>query len=93
MTIVANPLLLYASRHVIENVWGEALVSVDDFSDPLTIRTLMKRVAKALIKEDVDGDGTVDWQDIISFHPLTDQGKSRIPWGYVIDDIERQRRG
>jgi hypothetical protein len=92
MTIVANPLLLYASRHVIRNVRGDVPTGVDDFSNPLTIRTLMKRVAKALIQEDVDGDGTVDWQDIISFHPITDQGKSRIPWGYVIDDIERLRQ-
>jgi hypothetical protein len=92
MAIVANPLLLYASYHVIENVWGEAVTTVDDFSDPETIMTLMRNVARALIKEDVDGDGSIDWQDIISFHPLIDQEKSRIPWEYVIDDIERLRQ-
>jgi hypothetical protein len=53
----------------------------------------MRRVAKALIKEDVDGDGTIGWQDIVSFHPLTDQSKSRMPWGYVVEDIDRKMQG
>jgi hypothetical protein len=92
MSIVANPLLLYASYYIFDNIFGEATESVDDFSDPETIRTLMQIVARALIEQDVDGDGTIDWQDIISFHPLVDQDKSRIPWDYVLDDIDRLRQ-
>ena len=52
----------------------------------------MRRVAKALIAEDVDGNNEIDWKDITSFHPTYDKTKSRIPWDYLLEDIARERR-
>ena len=94
MRVVANPLLLYASGYVLSNFQGESNIpeGYEPATDPEAVRNVLRRVAKALLKEDIDGDGTIDWQDIVSFHPLTDKDKSRIPWDYVLDEIERSRQ-
>jgi hypothetical protein len=94
-SIVANPLVLFASPYVTGLLYEDSNLPEDyePEQDPEAVRTVMRRVAKALVKEDVDGDGTIDWQDIVSFHPLTDQSKSRMPWGYVVEDIDRKMQG
>jgi hypothetical protein len=85
MNTVFNPLLLFASQYVLENIYQGYEVTVEN------VTTVLRRVARALIVEDVDGDGQIGWEDIVCFHPLVDQHKSRIPWEYVINSIERNR--
>ena len=99
LQIVANPLLIFASEYVLENVWND----YETITDPEEVRMIMELVAKALIwndfdndgevdqDEDVKVDGVIDWKDIVSFNPLEDSGKSIIPWNYVLDNIERTR--
>lgn len=84
--IVANPLLKFASKY--------ALAQVDKVTDITSenVRTILRRVAKALIVADIDGDNLIDWTDITSFHPLFDKEKSRIPWDYLLEDIRRERQ-
>jgi hypothetical protein len=93
MTVVANPLLWYASKYVISGVEGGSNLPAgyEPSTDPEAVRTVMHRVAAALIEEDVDGDGVISWEDIVTFHPLVNRDKSYIPWDYVLDDIERSR--
>lgn len=97
---MANPLLLFATDYVFENIDSAATPlggsnlppGYDPAEDPESVRTVLRRVAKAIISEDINGDGIIDWQDLVSFHPLTDQTKSRIPWDYVVSVIERRRQ-
>jgi hypothetical protein len=95
MTVVANPLLLYASDYLLKTFEPRSNPPVggDPPEDPEVVRTVMKRVAKAILQGDVDADGTIGWPDIVSFHPLLHQPKSRVPWGYVVDDVARHRQG
>lgn len=98
LQVVANPLLLFATDAVFEAIdnaadpFGDTNLPADydPAADPESIRTLLRRVARAIIAEDVNGDGQVDWQDLVTFHPLVDQEKSRIPWKYVVSIIERR---
>ncbi|PLX92195.1 MAG: hypothetical protein C0621_09930 [Desulfuromonas sp.] len=85
LQIIANPLLEYANRYVFINTYNETERT------PEEIRTILRRIAKSLIREDVDGDGEIGWKDILRFHPLADQNKTRVPWDKVIDDIYRRR--
>jgi len=99
LQIIANPLLIFASGYVLQNVWrnNEAI------TDPEEVRMIMGHVAKSLIgkdlnkngildeSEDVKVDGAIDWKDIVSFNPLEDSEKSIIPWDYVLEFIERIR--
>lgn len=98
LRVVANPLLLFATDAVFQaidsaaNPFGDSNLppDYDPAADPESVRTVLRRVARAIIAEDVDGDGQIDWQDMVTFHPLTDQGKSRIPWEHVVAIIERR---
>jgi len=98
LRVVANPLLLFATEAVFQaidsaaNPFGDSNLSpdYDPAADPESVRTVLRRVARAIIADDVDGDGQIDWQDIVTFHPLADQGKSRIPWEHVVAIIERR---
>jgi hypothetical protein len=94
--VIANPILLIASDHVLGNIlWWEA----DEYqvynptTDPEALKILMRRVAVSFLSEDVDGDGSIDWQDIVAFNPLTDKNKSRLPWEKILDGIEMRRQG
>ncbi|MCG6909393.1 MAG: hypothetical protein LJE94_04625 [Deltaproteobacteria bacterium] len=98
LRVVANPLLLFATDAVFDaianatNPMGDSNLppGYDPAADPEGIRTVLRRVARAIIREDVNGDGQVDWQDLVTFHPLVDREKSRIPWEYVVSIIERR---
>lgn len=74
MGVVVNPLLLFASRYLLDNLWVASAISEDfePLSDPEAVRTVQRRIAKALLNEDVNGDNTIGWEDLVSFHPLID---------------------
>jgi hypothetical protein len=93
MRIVANPLLLYASPYVIAGLSTATNLpeGYEPNTDPEAVRLVMKRVARAIIEQDVSGDGKVDWEDIVVFDPLIHQDYSRIPWEFVLDEVERSR--
>lgn len=86
-----NPLLLIATRYVRDNLWSSASIS-PNYTAPATgeqIRSLQDKIARALLNNDVNGDGHIDWKDLLSFHSLTDQAKSNMPWGSVLTELQR----
>lgn len=86
LNTVFNPLLLFASDYVFQNIDSGYEPSVEN------VKIVLRRVARAILSADIDGDGAINWQDIICFHPLEDQSKCRIPWDYIVDRIERSRQ-
>ena len=89
--VVANPLILLASRYFFDNLWVSSAIKSDyePRSDPEAVRTIQRRIARAFLKEDVDGDGIIGWQDLNKFHPLLDQAKCNLPWDQVLIDVKR----
>jgi len=87
--IVLNPLLFFASGHVLGG-FDEGITYDNDIVDKINTR-----VAKALLKEDINGDELINWQDLSDFHPSNEdhQSKCRIPWRYVLDEVQEMRDG
>jgi hypothetical protein len=51
--------------------------------------TRMDTIAKALLREDIDGDGDIDYHDILVWSPLTDKEKLAVNYDrYLKGDVE-----
>jgi hypothetical protein len=86
-----NPLLLIASRYVRDNAWTRSTIGAG-YRSPDTgrgILELQNRIARALVNGDVNADGTIDWRDLLAFHPLSDKAKSNMPWEAVLNELKR----
>lgn len=108
LTTKFNPLLLLASGYAIGNLYDEGEVSNEGIKMVLrsvakAFLTGEDQDGDGLVDDldgdgfpdDINSDGHIDWQDIVTFNPTNEEHKAkcRMPWEFLLAELDRQRNG
>jgi len=108
LTTKFNPLLLYASQYAIDNLFDQGEISNEEIIKVLRSVAKAFLIGEDKdgdgnvddldgdgLPDDINSDGHVDWKDIVTFNPTDGEhrAKCRMPWEYLLAQLERQRNG
>lgn len=108
LTTKFNPLLLHASQYAIGNLFDQGEISNEEIIKVLRSVAKAFLIGEDRdgdgnvddldgdgLPDDINSDGHVDWKDIVTFNPTDGEhrAKCRMPWEYLLAQLERQRNG